>query len=422
MQAQQFVQQARQRLNEVRQSLDTVRTENTELRTQIHTLGQKKELVLSQLAELYLPSFEPAVVARIKPLTGYAWFAQNDLQALFANEKLSLAREHASIEADPDFQNREGLLHEITGDLVVKEKELREQVQLLRQEVERYTSEPRLLQLIEDKYGTPEYQRRWWDLQYYSDWKWGDIYTERFAKQEFSEVARSYESFSRDHRTMSAERQAISARKERTEQLIKRHAEIEHRQQFHDEMFLQDCRRRLRDHLAHLDREQLYEWSKGDRGFEAAIKKLHGLEKQIEYLDELGQRQLREDEAALNTMAAKLQNKINKFSRPKNYHRVLPATEANAWLGDGGRRVLARRQKFRRNYETVVVFDRYDSFDYARDMLWWDLMTDGRIDGDFIPEVSHWRSQHGSYDPGLFSSAGSSTSSAPEEPSLIDPS
>jgi hypothetical protein len=42
-------------------------------------------------------------------------------------------------------------------------------------------------------------------------------------------------------------------------------------------------------------------------------------------------------------------------------------------------------------------------------MLWWDFMTGGRVDGDFIPEVQAWREQHPRRPAADFDSAGTGT-------------
>jgi hypothetical protein len=41
-------------------------------------------------------------------------------------------------------------------------------------------------------------------------------------------------------------------------------------------------------------------------------------------------------------------------------------------------------------HERIYRFERYDHASFASDFLWWDLMTDGKLDGDFIPEVRHF--------------------------------
>ena len=85
-------------------------------------------------------------------------------------------------------------------------------------------------------------------------------------------------------------------------------------------------------------------------------------------------------------------------------------------LKDPTAKLAARRHRYDEGYQTIVYFDRYDAFDYARDMLWWDLMTGGRYEGDYIPEVQAWREQHpGS--PRLYDSPLPGASSPSAEPS-----
>ena len=35
----------------------------------------------------------------------------------------------------------------------------------------------------------------------------------------------------------------------------------------------------------------------------------------------------------------------------------------------------------------IVEFHHYERWNPAADVLWWDVMSDGRLDGNFIPEV-----------------------------------
>jgi hypothetical protein len=88
-------------------------------------------------------------------------------------------------------------------------------------------------------------------------------------------------------------------------------------------------------------------------------------------------------------------------------------------LRDPSAKLEARRRRYDEGYQTIVYFDRYDEFDYARDMLWWDLMTRGRIEGDYIPEVRGWREQHpGS--PRLYDSPIPGTSSPDSGPTGLE--
>jgi hypothetical protein len=423
MQAQQFVHEARVRLQQLEALQTTAEREHSEQSKQIDAVEAQLKTELDTLTTLYLPSLDPAVVARVKPLTGYGYFASRDVHRDLAEDRARHEQEKAAIEADPDFQQRENLLNPTTGDLSVKLKELGEQHKLLADEVKNFEAEPHLLELFENGYGTPAYPYRWWNVRYYSDWKWGDIFLERFQALDFPTLKAKYEQLRQDRDTLGESLREVKERYTVLTQREERHTALLSYLSNHEEHFLRACRAKLRDHLAHVDREQLFEWSKGDRAFEAKIKTIHGLEKKVEYLTELVGRQYTSDKQAIQTSIGKLNRKIAKFTRPKNYYAQVPPRYANEWLGDGGARLRARRDKFRRNYEVVYVFDHYDRYDYARDILWWDLMTDGRIDGDFIPEVGQWHQTHGAYDRSAFASAGANTSAPePDESSFSDPS
>jgi hypothetical protein len=53
--------------------------------------------------------------------------------------------------------------------------------------------------------------------------------------------------------------------------------------------------------------------------------------------------------------------------------------------------------RYSRANQTVYVFHDYDRASPLEDFLWWDLMTDGRMDGNFIPEVSEYYAERPGY-------------------------
>jgi len=57
-----------------------------------------------------------------------------------------------------------------------------------------------------------------------------------------------------------------------------------------------------------------------------------------------------------------------------------------------------RWDRFGKIYKTVYVYDRWDRGQYYwENLLWWDIMTRGRYDGSYIPEVVTWRRAHPGY-------------------------
>ncbi|MGQ9896712.1 MAG: hypothetical protein ACUVR8_03995 [Acidobacteriota bacterium] len=167
---------------------------------------------------------------------------------------------------------------------------------------------------------------------------------------------------------------------------------------------LGDFRRMLREHLAFADRKQLYRWAGGDRVRESLIKRLDGVEEQLMYTEALVDRRLAEEQQVLTKQLNKLEQKITKFSRPKyqgawlqpdEFRSVLDTPLLDTPLLDTPlRRLAAQRAQFWLRYDRVANYRDYDRYDFAADMLWWDVMTDGRVDGSFIPEVYQYRQAH----------------------------
>ena len=105
------------------------------------------------------------------------------------------------------------------------------------------------------------------------------------------------------------------------------------------------------------------------------------------YTKSMAEHRFQEERQYLSEQLTRLERKIAKYSRQKYANAWIPPNEAQAWLRDPRERLVARRERFWRQYDRVATYDRYDRYDFAADMLWWDVMTDGRLDGNFIPEV-----------------------------------
>ncbi|KAF0240008.1 MAG: hypothetical protein FD167_4265, partial [bacterium] len=93
----------------------------------------------------------------------------------------------------------------------------------------------------------------------------------------------------------------------------------------------------------------------------------------------------------------KLNRKVIKYQRPKYNYYSVPDRDAQILYADPRDRLFQRRNKFWKSYDVVYGFDDYNYYDYQKDMLWWDLMTDGEIDGNYINEVSYFYSNHPNY-------------------------
>lgn len=394
MSAQEFLGRARQQIARWKELSGQTRALDSEHRARKDDLKTARDKALADLVLALLPALNPTYYPEIRNATGYAKFLSDDPQAWIERRRAELDAQIQKIDATPEFLRADELINRVTGEYTIQMDQVNRDLEPIEQTLRTYESEPRLMQLIHSAYDTEAYAVRWWQWQYYQDWKYGDVYTERFNQNRFADVRENYHRLRAGRGSFEAQRQQINAKIRAVQTLIDTRAAALYERDNLEQLTLDQCRKKLREHLEYIDRTDLADRATANPDRLSAIKRLHGIEKKIEYLDEYATQYLTSEQRALSTASAKLQRKVDKFSRPKNAYAQIPRAEAEGWLRDPSEKIKARRYKYTRNYDSVYGFDSYDRYDYARDWLWWDLMTDGRIDGDFIPEVHAWRGTH----------------------------
>ncbi|MFQ3582960.1 MAG: hypothetical protein SNJ67_11630 [Chloracidobacterium sp.] len=397
MHVSQFLSLARQRRFDLQQALAALPAEFARHDARRQELQQLREQTLDELAQVNLPTLDQPALNAVEAWTGYGRFRGLNLTDYLAREQNRLTQRAAEIRADARFIRRQELLDPTAGELTLRAKQAGDELTLIESGLQRYEQEPDFVSLYRRGYRTPSYRQSILTLQYYKDWKRGDEITEKFGCKAFSEVRAAYEHLLRGREVCQKTLQGIEGEIQDVRRLIAELNETQRRLADLPAFVLADFRRMLREHLAFANREQLFQWAGGDRVRESLIKRLDGIEKQLEYTTALAGRQLNEERQYLTTEIGKLERKLTKFSRPKYAGTQLRPADAQSWLRDPRERLAARRQRFWRDYDRVAYYDRYDRYDFASDLLWWDVMTDGRLDGDFIPEVYQYRQMHPGY-------------------------
>jgi hypothetical protein len=392
--ARDFVRHASSQLGIVNGALKDIETSRQRHQEQMKTLQEAHAKALDELVALSLPSLTREAFASVPSLTGYRQFELNDPFERMERRRRELSARVVAIEQDERYRRREQLLNSAAGDLTLKRDELERQLKLMDETLARYESEPEFPGLVQREYDTEQYAFKWWQLQYYRDWKHGDLLTEKFGQQSFRDVLYGYNQVRAGRAEVYQEYQLLRHKIAEIESLIAERSKCLAGLENIEADTLIACRRQLREHLEYIDLNDLAAWSAADPARTGLLKRINGIEKKMEYLDELARRYLETEREQLMSQQAKLAKKIEKYSRPKNARAVIPIAEANRMLKDPTPKLTERRRRYNDSYQTIAYYDRYDAYDFTRDMLWWDLMTDGRIDGDFIPEVRAWREQH----------------------------
>jgi hypothetical protein len=416
--ARDFLGLAYNQMKVLERALKDVEESQRQHQAQTETLQQARDKALDELVNLSLPALTREAFATLPALTGYRQFETNDPFERMERRRQELSARVVAIESDERYLRREQLLDAAAGELTVRHNELEKQVKLLDETLAQYEGQTSFLSLIERGYDTDQYKERWWNLNYYLDWRDGDLITERFEQQSFRDIAFSYQQLKAGREEFYRDLLTIKKEIADVEGLVTERTKCLGGLETLETDTLAACRQQLREHLEYIDRNDLAAWSAADPNRTGLLKRIHGIEKKIEYLDEMARRYLEPNTNQLKASHAKLSRKIEKYSRPKNAYAMIPVEEANSMLRDPSAKLEARRRRYREDYQQVVAFERYDAFDYARDMLWWDLMTDGRIDGDFIPEVHTWREQHPGWSSRAVDSGYTDTDSSYTSPSI----
>ncbi len=392
-----LVQHARARREEIAsilQSITQQRAVHTMSRTQ---LWARYQLALRELVETLVPSLDPQALAWAAWATGYAPLGQKDALVRMEQERRDLGARIAEIEADQRFANRELLRAPRVGTLVQQRDEHLHYRAPLAEIVER-CEHPRLERLLQIGYGLPDYGVRFWHTAFYADWQAGDEILERFPdKKTFAEVRAAYLE-ARDALVVhDANIREIGAQIAAGEALEAEYKESQQALGTLEARWLGHARESLTRHLSDVDVGALGERFAQAPHVEVLAKRVAGLSQQIVYLDRLAQKNLDEPEAELRRALQKVDRTISKYSRPKHQSSYVEGAAVARLSQSYAERYQRSSQRFQKQYNRVYVFEDYDRGRLATDFLWWDLMTDGRIDGNFMPEVRTFHERHPDY-------------------------
>lgn len=367
---------------------------------------------LEELVGALLPSMDTEARARAAALTGYSPLTHPDVSRSMEAERQWLHARVAAIEADPRFANRELLRAPRVGSLTRAILELEEYRAALAPVLAAATH-PRLERLLESGYGTDAYQEKWWRSAYYADWEAADQILERFpGKKSFGEVrsevlearsaTREYDARIAEHRAEWAKGQALDAE----------HAQHNEALRTLDHRHFQRARQALARHLQETDMSVLGPRLASDPNVEILAKRWSGLAAKLVYIDRIAEAELGPMQAAIGASLQKLDRDITKYSRPKNAYAQIPGEAFERRFQSRQDRYTRGWDRFKRSYDAVYSYDRFDAVNLAQSFLWWDVMTDGRLDGDFIPEVASfhgrnpgYRYQHDRYDDDMSDAA-----------------
>ncbi|MDP2342229.1 MAG: hypothetical protein Q8O67_14830 [Deltaproteobacteria bacterium] len=342
----------------------------------------------SQLAETLIPTWDAATFDRASALLKLPTIAAAQVERRLAEHLAKLRKAHQLLSSDPLYADRENKINEAQ----IKLAEMNEAVAPLQGSVTTLEDEPYFEELLAYRYGTESYQVKFYQLSYYTHWKHADLIVEkhggRLKADTFGAIAAKYIDEKQAVAQLLAEQKRHNDVVAAADQRARQVAEAEQAIEQAVPSALTIVRARVREHLAPLPDADVAALLASVPDVDLAWRRIAGLKKKQEYLAALAKEQVSAPLSDLAAVRSKLTAHRNKLQRPKNLSRLWPAAEwAPRLTNDRAAKWQKRRERVQHTRHEIVTFHHYDRWDPYGNILWWDVMSDGRLDGNFIHEV-----------------------------------
>lgn len=396
--ARQYIAFAREHLDLLRKShsrLGSLRQAHEERR---QDLKRRLEAAEQELVTTLLPGLTREALSAASTLVGFPGLVQKDYPGRVEKERRDRTARIAVIEADPRYRDRKLLRDPGIGTLTRAIAELEEFRQPAASITTRF-QHPRLARLLEAGYGTDRYDVPFWRMSYYADWKAGDEILEKFpGRAAFSDILPEYLDAAATVETYDRKLEALRAEVSAGVALETEHASHLDGLTSIEARHLGIARIDLAEHLREVPLDSLGTALAASPALAVVARKWSGLLHQLKYLDEIREKQLDPALQGVEKDMAKIQKDVVKYSRPKNAGATFPEDDVHKKFGrERYEKLSGRVDRLEKTHATVYQFDRYERASFVQDFLWWDLITDGRVDGNFIPEVRTFHEERPGY-------------------------
>ena len=382
-----------ERRSQIDSELLRVRALQEKHQTQQQDIEKERQTAETDLVKALLPDFNQQTLKYCASWAGLPSLANDALAEQEKDRQSAEARLH-EIEHEPLYIDRNNLSDPEFGTLHGEIHDLEIHCESLSSTTKLCENHPRWGRLFEVGYGTPQYKVGWWRLSYYQDWKAAGEIETLFKGQSFQKILENYQESRSSLDTLTARLAQKRRELGMCRRLIHEHQELTERLTRISEIHLEKTRQRLAHHLRQIPSETLIEQFRTWPALGPLLARYSALNAKTSYLQQMYDEKLAPMEQELTMEQIKIDTKLDRLRNPKNWNRDYEMDDS---LLDKDQRIQQRLDRYDETYTTIYVYDRYDSVDLARDILWWDIFTGGRRDGSYISEVQYYHSAHPDY-------------------------
>lgn len=342
------------------------------------------------LASIFLPALAAEALAEAERRTGFRGFSRFDPIKAMGREREKLAAELVTIRANPDYVRRAFLVGPV-GELTRKLEEARELLAPWEAEAAKFESLEGFGELVAIQYDTPGFALRWWDPKYWRIWAMGDRICEALGLADFGDdVLPAWERAVGPRDQWRARVRTVVDEIAALHGLVQRHDQAEDRLARLEQIYLDEARAALGQHLQTADAELLISWNEGDRGVLTGVRHLAGCVARGRYLEEM-MTALRMQRSNLAIDRNKALAKAAKMSQPKRAYTTQPVSAAPRDYRPRFEKLRSGRARLLSDAERMRGYDRWDRFDVVTNdpNLWYVELT-GRRPCGLLPETRGW--------------------------------
>lgn len=257
-----------------------------------------------------------------------------------------------------------------------------------------------LSELLDNGYETAAYLHRgplrFFKRAYLRDWKRADELIVELGVTELSEVRTRRDDLSRQVAVLSESLYGVRRAQDAVRVLVDERERLEAERAALPAQLQIELGEELAAVIRGQGREAMQPLLANPVGTLAAYAEVDGVAHQISY-SEASRQKINDDATRLNEQFNRLRAEHRRYeSNRTRYRNKQFSDDQFAKRFNRANRWDKSLDRHGRTNRSIFGFNDY-SRGAAHDMLWWDLMTDGRIDGNFIPEVSEWRESHPDY-------------------------
>jgi len=317
-------------------------------------------------------------------------------------EKELLKKKILEIENNNEFKKREALTHPEHGVIVTQINEIKPIYESAKEIYDKINSFSYFKILKERNYGTDLYPykglKKYFIPQFYQDWKNADIIVEELKVNNFIDVLNLYDQASNQVKNLGSALEDYENQILKIKNLEREYEESKYKLENIENFYYKKLKDIVYNFYKTNDKTLLLKVIESNKDIEEQFKAIDGIDHQIEYLQKLYEK-VSDDRNKLVNKAGRLAEETSKYklNAYKYRNKRFSETDFQKKFSRDEERFNKMYDKYDRYGNTIYVFNDYGRSSLLTDFLWWDLITDGRLDGNFIPEVNEYYSTHPEY-------------------------